>query len=199
MSEEVKQLKRRIEQLQSQNSSLQRQLNDKNKTGRRLENDVWDNIINRIQDTDYIASLISNGALTVYDESDNKQTLLHISAKYGNYEVVQLCLNLGSDLQKKDYWGKKPLDLARQSGFYHVEQLLLFSRMKSNVGKRVADTAFDIRKQDGINENILNQLALYKNVQRKKLFKDTLIDLMINIINKKLSFSDDLLSLCWEF
>ena len=65
-----------------------------------------------------------------------------------------------------------------------------------NVGNKIKITAETIHKQNGVNENILKELALIGE-QSKELFEKLLMEMMINIINKRLSFDDTLLNLCW--
>ena len=57
--------------------------------------------------------------------------------------------------------------------------------------------AEDIHSQNGIIDNILSQLSIIGE-QSKELFEKILMELMINIINEKLSFDDNLLNLCWK-
>eukprot|EP01084_Bolivina_argentea_P070309 127824_1 len=54
-----------------------------------------------------------------------------------------------------------------------------------------------VHKQDGIIDNILSELVMIGK-QSKELFEKTLMELMINIINKRLVFDDNLLNLCWK-
>ena len=57
-----------------------------------------------------------------------------------------------------------------------------------------------MKKQNGIISNILNEMNnVIKDKNEKNKFMDTLTKIMCNIIEKKLSFSDDLLNLCWIY
>eukprot|EP01084_Bolivina_argentea_P261720 442415_1 len=149
-------------------------------------------------DADYIKTLIKNKEITMFDTNKTGYTLLIIAARRGCYEIVQLCINLGANIDHIDNNGKTALINARESGYYQIEQLLLFSKMNATIGNKIKVTADIINKQNGINENISKQLSMYKKMNQKA-FKDTLMNIMINILSKKLSFSDDLLNLCWQF
>merc|ERR1712154_451103 len=104
---------------------------------------------------------------------------------------------MGADLNAKDHRGRTALDWARESGFYHIEQLLLFSKMNVNIGNEIKNTTNIIHQQNGINNNIFSELSLIGE-QSKELFEKILMELMINTINKRLSFSDNLLNYCWN-
>ena len=80
---------------------------------------------------------------------------------------------------------------------YSVEQLLLFAEMNASVGNEMKNTSNLIIKQDGINDNILNELDII-GAQSKELFQSIMMEIMINVITKRLTYSDDLLSLCWK-
>eukprot|EP01083_Nonionella_stella_P110064 321828_1 len=161
--------------------------------------EFWNDILSKCQtDEDYIKSLINTKQLTMTECDTDGRTLLLIAAKKGSYELVRLCLNLGADLHKTDKKGRSVLDLARGGAWTHVEQLLLFSQMNANIGNQIRNTADTINKQKGIAQNIMKELSSYDSTT-KQFFQDTMMDLMINIIKKKQSFSDDLLNLCWGF
>ena len=89
------------------------------------------------------------------------------------------------------------MDHAKDSGYCNVEQLVIFAQLNANIGNNIKNTAENIYKQNGIIDNILNELAQIGQ-QTKELFEKILMEIMINIINKRLSFSDNLLNLCWN-
>ena len=114
-----------------------------------------------------------------------------------SFFFVFLVLNCGADIDAQDYNGETALDHCRISGYHNVEQLILFSQLNAGVGNDIKDTAETIHKQNGIIDNIINQLTEIGD-QSKDLFEKILMELMINIINKRLSFDDNLLNLCWN-
>ena len=160
----------------------------------------WDDIYSKCRsDPLSIKKLISSGTLKMTDSNHLDRTLLLISAKKGSYELVELCLNLGANINHKDKGAKTAIDLAHDSGHYHIEQLLLFHKLNNKkMTEEIKENAFKINKQNGIINNILEQLSNYDETTRT-FFKDTLIDIMRNIISKKLAFSDLLLNLCCKF
>eukprot|EP01083_Nonionella_stella_P287946 980164_1 len=151
-----------------------------------------------LSDADEVISLIRNKTINVVDVDSKGKTLLLIASAAGSYQIVNLCLNLGADITHKDSKNHDAIYWAQQGAWSHVEQLLLFHKMDANVGNRVKNTAQYIKKQQGIIENISKALSSYDS-STQQFFKDTVIDLMTNLISNKLSFSDDLLNLCWEF
>eukprot|EP01083_Nonionella_stella_P174877 607421_1 len=160
--------------------------------------EFWTDVEHKIStDPDYVKGLVRNKVLTVFDRNPFGQTLLMLAAYTGSYEITRFCINHGADLKAKSSWNQTALDLCRQSGYCHVEQLLLFSAMNVSIGNDIKNTANTIHKQDGINDNILNELSLI-GAQSKNLFEKILMEIMINIINKRLSFSDTLMHLCWS-
>eukprot|EP01084_Bolivina_argentea_P283043 484653_1 len=158
----------------------------------------WDGLRKRSKlkwDPDQIKEMIRKKKINVFDVNVEGRTLLIEMVRHGLYEMVELTLNLGADPTHKDESGKMAIDYARKYTMYHIEQLLLFNSMNASASTRLNALSEEMNKQKGITENIMIQLAFYKN---KKLFKDILIDLMIKIISKKLAFSDDLLNICWK-
>eukprot|EP01084_Bolivina_argentea_P194418 333567_1 len=212
-NKEIEVLKQELETIKQEKNQLKNEnllINEKyqallkqNKTSPRHSNshsdDFWNTISREVEhNSDYIKSLIADKTLTMFDVNKNQETVLLIASKWGAYDIVQLCLNLGADIHHKDNVGKTALDWSRDGAWYHIEQLLLFAEMNATVGNQIRVTSSTISKQKGIAQNIINELALY-DTTTSQFFIDTIVDIMINIINKKQSFSDDLLDLCWQF
>eukprot|EP01083_Nonionella_stella_P097694 274595_1 len=144
---------------------------------------------------DLVKSLINDGTITMNDVNAEGTTLLIIAAGTGNYEMTQLCLNLGSDLNHRNDLGRSAMDAARRHP--HIELLLMLHSLDANVGDRIKDKSAELNQEEGIIENILSELALIGD-QSKELFESILLELMINIISKKRIFDDILLNLCWK-
>ena len=66
----------------------------------------------------------------------------------------------GADIDAKDERGKTPLDHSRESGFPHVEKLLLFAKLNVEAGNDIKEIAEKIAKQNGINENWLRSYRI---------------------------------------
>ena len=142
----------------------------------------------------YVKYLVSCGKILMNDTDRHNKTLLITAAQTGHYDIVQLCVNLGANIDFKDDSGKTAIDRARAGAWYHCEELLLFSQLSVNVSDRVKNTAFSMNKQNGITENIINEMDnVIKDKNDKDKFVHTLAKILCNIINKKLPFSDDLL------
>ena len=69
--------------------------------------------------------------------------------------------------------------------------------MKANTGNEIRDISKDIIKQQGINANITHELTVI-GAQSKELYEKILLELMINLINKRILFSDTMMNLCWN-
>eukprot|EP01084_Bolivina_argentea_P082326 149065_1 len=116
---------------------------------------------------------------------------------YGSYEVAQFCINSGANIDVEDDCGGTALSIARENGYYNIEQLIIFAKLNVNIGNAIKMHAETVHKQDGIIDNILSELVMIGK-QSKELFEKILMELMINIITKKLLFSDNLLNYCWH-
>eukprot|EP01084_Bolivina_argentea_P279516 477870_1 len=205
LQKENKSLVAKSSNLTHENEALQSEIKSlKQKTAsssmkNRYSAEFWQDIESKLKnDTDSIKSLIKNGTITMNDVSDNGSSLLHLAASHGNYDIVQLCINLGADLKyTTDGWMDTPLFRAHHAKAHHVEQLLTMNEMNASVGDRINKLSKDINKQNGITENILNELNGIGD-QTKEIFHKTLSEILINIISKRLIFSDDLLNLCWK-
>ena len=146
---------------------------------------------------DYVKSLISDGKISVSDTDKDDSTVLMWSSYLGHYDIAQLCVNLGANIDQKDRFGRTAIDWARFGAWHHCEQLLLFNKLNANVSDNVQNIAYNINKQNGIIENILNEMKNVINDENdQNEYMNTLTKILCNIIGKKLSFSDDLLNLC---
>ena len=77
-------------------------------------------VINR---THVIKRLVDEGADVNRQTRLNKDTPLHLAARYNNTEAVRLLLDIGADINLKNYNKKTPLDEAHKGS--KVERLLL--------------------------------------------------------------------------
>ena len=180
------------------NKQIQSTINVENESKNEHSGEFWKEVYELcLSDPDAIKTMIKNKTITLKDTDTTNRTILHMAAKRGAYQLAQFCINSGADLHAKNDDGLTPLDLARQSAYYNVEQLLLFAELNVNVGNEIRNISEEIHKQNGIIGNILSELVEIGQ-QSKELFERILMELMINIINKQLSFSDNLLNLCWN-
>ena len=187
---ECNSLKQEIESLKSQNP------NTNNNSHSR---EFWDDIDRKlITDPDAIKQLIKNGTITMNDRGPNKPRrhnwrLLEHALDAGNYDIIQLCLNLGADVNDVT---KKNLTFIPM-GAYHCEQLILSNDKGARAEDKIGSVISGVDRQNGIIENIMNELDNIGQ-QSKEIFEKVVIEMMINIIQEKLIFSDDLLGLCWK-
>eukprot|EP01083_Nonionella_stella_P087033 241976_1 len=193
---ENEKLRKQIEQLQKHANATSVKSPIETEVINRHGSEFWHQVeVNCLKDPDAVKALVKTKQITVNDLTPNKETLLHVAVMCGSYDMVQFCINTGFDMNHRDEWDNTPLENAKRRGHYHIEQLLSFNAMKVNVGKEVTDLAANINRQNGINQIISNELQLLD--EQKDLFEQILMKIMTNIIRKKLSFSDQLLSHCW--
>ena len=155
----------------------------------------WTNISSKLKnDTEAIKSMLKDGTI----KRSHINELFTRAAGAGNYEITQLCINLGANLRYTNNNQRTALGEARDNKQHHIEQLLNFKLLKANnIGQKINNISNNIDKQNGIINNILNGLSLIGK-QSEELFNKILMEVMINIINNKSVFSDDLLNLCWK-
>eukprot|EP01083_Nonionella_stella_P078691 215479_1 len=208
LKQKYQSLKRDIVSLKGENVSLnrenealkQKELEQKTETKHSLQ--FWLEIQNKCEQNDvqYIKSLIDSKTLSVSDVDDHFNhgfSLLHYAALNGAYEVVQLCISLGADITLQTKVGCTALQFANDKGHHAIKQLLHFTAMKANTGERIREKADDLTKQNGIIENIMNEIKSYDDTTRE-FFEDTLLDLVNKVVRKKVIFSDDWLCLAWK-
>eukprot|EP01083_Nonionella_stella_P058529 153245_1 len=192
-----------IDQLQLENQRLRQQLESNTASPVEVEanrhgTEFWIQIkVNCLKDPEAVKALVKTKEITVNDLTKNKETLLNVAASVGSYDIVQFCINAGFDTNHKDKWGKTPLGNAKRGGHHHIEQLLLFNAMNLSLGNEVKHLAERMHRQNGINQNITNELQSIGE-PRNTLFETTLMGMMTNLITKQLSFCDQLLSQCWD-
>eukprot|EP01084_Bolivina_argentea_P241220 405007_1 len=117
-------------------------------TQQRYSEEFWEDVTEKLKnDTDYIKSLIRDGTIRMNDVSGRRHSLLQYAAYWGNYEITQLCINLGSNLHHIDAFNMTPLKWARAGAAHHIEQLILLSQMEANVGDRVKNLSSSINRQ----------------------------------------------------
>eukprot|EP01084_Bolivina_argentea_P240393 403881_1 len=154
----------RIHKLEQRNKELEStNIHKPNVTPNRHGEEFWQNIYDKMnRNPDYIKNLVKKKILTMEDTDGLGRTLLLVSAKYGSYNIAQFCLNCGADINFRELIGLKrdAITLAREFTNYHIEQLLLFSKLNADIGDEIRDTGNIINKQNGINENIINELSL---------------------------------------
>ena len=199
MQAENQRLKQEVERLKSHVKSLESKISSQ--ISHNHPQTFWSDLENKLQtDTDYVKGLVKDGTINMKDMDNTGKTLLHYAAWYGNYEIAQLCLNLGADINQTARFNWKqitPAQFAKESNADNIAQLLLFAQTKANVGDKIIDISQSLLKQDSIIDNIMNELSLIGE-QSKDLCIKTMTEITINLISKKLVFSDDLLNLCWK-
>eukprot|EP01083_Nonionella_stella_P141671 437008_1 len=199
LKQKYQSLKRDIVSLKGENVSLnrenealkQKELEQKAETKHSREFWIEIGVKCSQNDVQYIKSLIDSKTLSVSDVDDHFNhgfSLLHYAASNGAYEIVQLCINLGADVTLEDKLGHTALFWADEKDHHAVKQLLHFAAMKANTGERIREKADDLTKQNGIIENIMNEINSYDDTTRE-FFEDTLLDLVNKVVRKKVIFS----------
>ena len=203
--EECKKLREKLQQLKKGNESLKSKQYDEENNIRHTQ-EFWDDIERKlIVDPDAIKQLIRNGTIKMEDKSpkqydigkdynigkdyanEKHKRLIDYALDVGNYDISQLCLNLGAIPPETNEYSTKP---------HHCQQLISSSNNGANIGDKIENITSKINQQNGIIENIMNELNNIGD-QSKEIFNKIIIEMMINIIEKKLIFCDDLLVLSW--
>merc|ERR1712228_769243 len=135
---------------------------------------------------------MGTGKMTVYDtdETTYNRTLLLTATVMGAYDLAQFLINNGADIDAKDDKEQTALTMSRNLGWPHIEKLLLFAKMNTDAGNEIKDIVDKIQQQNGIN-NCLSMELSDIGEQSKKLYDETLMELMIRMITKRKTFSDD--------
>lgn len=114
----------------------------------------------------------------------NQNTLLHKAAKNNRVQMVKRLLNYGLDHSAKNFFGKTPLDVAREFGHPEVVRILKEEQVKALLlfkSKNIELNFYsyklnqlDISQLNVQNKNgdtILHQIARIRNTRSKKLFQ----------------------------
>ena len=130
-SDELAKITKQLEEERNEKELLREQLNaiSSTKTIKTIEHtgDFWSGIKNNCFrksgpfGTDSIKMMIKTGKMTVHDTNYWKQTLLHVAAQKGAYDLAQFLINNGADLDAKSDENKTALDVCRRSGYSHIE------------------------------------------------------------------------------
>ena len=161
--------------------------------------DFWKDIDARVakNDIDFIKSLINDKTINMFDTNKEKQTLLLLSSKYGSYEITQLCLNLGCDINHMDKDNKTALNYAIDGHYYHIQQLLINNAFNKNHINKIKHLSTNINTQKFIINGLIKSLSIHKS--NEKLFRIMFVDILENLIENKLPLSDDMLMIAWKF
>eukprot|EP01083_Nonionella_stella_P267754 904665_1 len=212
-----------IQQLKKENEALRKQLNEllaqvesktddvdikqepptkpKNALEFKTEYQLWNAIDQHIRagDEDFIRQLLNQGLVTVNSvpKRGNRRSMLHIASNNGCYRIAQMLLNLGADVNYKSRFpSRDALQCAQSNGHYHVEKLLMLSKMDASASDQVNGIANKLNTQKGI-IHYLYQAAHAR--QDEEVIFDGIVDIMIDVINKRQAFSDDILNLALDY
>eukprot|EP01084_Bolivina_argentea_P194705 334116_1 len=173
---------------------------EKNKYKYMSEYKLWTEIDKRIQqdDVDFIRQLLNDGIVDVNSTPSGgmKKSMLQLAASNGQYKIVQMLLNLGADVNYKYKFMKDSLTMAQKKGHYHVEKLLMLSKMDASASEQINNIATTLNKQSGY------MYYMFKSAESKgnsDIVFGGLVDIMIDIINNRQAFSDDILNMAFDY
>merc|ERR1712228_466630 len=194
---QLKEGQKREEELKKQNESLRSASSSKIK---KIEHsaEFWTNIQSNCAKktgpfgSDSIKTMIKTGKMTVYDidQTSRNRTLLITAACQGAYDLAQFLINNGADIDAKDTEDCDALYGAQVNGYPHIEKLLLFAKMNMEAGNEIKDIVDKIQQQNGINECLSEELSDIGQ-QSKQLYDETTMELMIRMISKRKTLSDN--------
>eukprot|EP01083_Nonionella_stella_P039580 107637_1 len=207
--EQLKQLNELLAQVQSKTDDVdikEQPTKPKNPLEFKTNSDLWKAIDQHIRarDEDFIRQLLNQGLVTVNSvpqRLSRTPTMLHIASTHGCYRIAQMLLNLGADVnyipKKGPSWMVADVvQLAQRSGHYHVEKLLMMSKLDASASDQINAIANKLNTQKGITH------YLYEAAQTRQngdIIFDGIVDIMIQIINKRQAFSDDILNFALDY
>ena len=106
--------------------------------------------------------------------------------------IHDLSINLGYDMGLEI-----ALEIAIACNYDNIAHLFSLALTKSDAGERIQNMSQSIIQQNSIIENMLNELSLIGE-QSKEIYIKSTQEMIMNLMMKRLVFSDDLLVLCWR-
>eukprot|EP01084_Bolivina_argentea_P136561 240503_1 len=142
-------LRKELDAMKEENQRLKQKLPETQRNP--LTNEFWSILRQNVRDNnvDYIKQLINDRKLDMMDKDSEGMTLLLIAAKIGSYDIVQLCINLGADIDKEDTSKMTALKIAKKRGFPDIEELLIMNLLKTELGERIENTTNDLLRKQG--------------------------------------------------
>eukprot|EP01083_Nonionella_stella_P045237 121579_1 len=189
-----------IDQNETEQESKENQSNVKHKKAKKrkkkrtkLQKQTYERFVSALKkmSINECKEIIESARIDVTDEDFMGRTLLMQSAMYGQYEMCEVLLNMGSDIHHRDKSNQTAIHHARDGAYYHVEQLLYFHSLGADMGQRVQLITKQINKQNGIIKN------MFAASDSKHLSLDNIVQIMVHLIQQKLAFSDDMLAVAW--
>eukprot|EP01084_Bolivina_argentea_P255353 429470_1 len=204
-----------------------RQQQEDEKEDKEKTKQFWDYLDQKLEEADieYIKELVRKKEIKMDDVNSQGRNLLMLSTTYGSYELVAMCINLGADIDHQDNSRKTALKIAQESGYPDIEELILMNLLKTELGQRIENTTNDLLRKKGINNNfkrILNKLFAENKTEEKEdesyrtkavsntflsemtdVYKkevlETLMRVTLKSIENKISFSDDILYIAFQY
>ena len=94
------------------------------------------------------ASADASSKLFIANSGLGKDTLLHIAARYGYKEIVELLISEGADVNAKDENSWTPLHFAARHGHKEVVELLIAKGADVNAKNNFEDTPLDVARTE---------------------------------------------------
>ncbi|XP_045606736.1 transient receptor potential cation channel subfamily A member 1 homolog isoform X2 [Procambarus clarkii] len=124
-------------------------------------------LLQKAEDNDFDAcqNLLEKGAIVNIEDEKTKLTALHIAAKNGQHDILNLLLTKGADCNAQDNTGHSPLHLAVTKDYpFCCEILLKCTDLKVNIQNKTLDTPLHRAAKEG-RIHICTMILQHNNIE----------------------------------
>eukprot|EP01083_Nonionella_stella_P161336 528300_1 len=166
---------------------------------KRKAKNLWKELENQIQDEniEYVKKLIQIKKAQINDNTQwNGRTMLMMASEHGQYDICCMLINLGADVTMTTKYDdtRDAQYFAHKMGHYHIERLLLISSFGGESSAKIKNVIKTFKTQQAIAADFIEYLD-----ESKSDWMENMVKYVCRLIEKKMAFSDDMLSLCWNY
>eukprot|EP01084_Bolivina_argentea_P318162 551712_1 len=193
----------------SSKKKKKKKANDK----KRKATQLWKELETQIKDgnIEYVKKLIQLNKVKINDNTQwNGRTILMMSSENGQYDICSMLINLGADVTMTTKYDstRDATYFAHKMGHYHIERLLLISSFGGESSAKINEIIERLKKQQAMNKHFIKSVVEKKtdtgndtnvNVNIYIEWLEQMCLYLCDLIQNKMVFSDDMLSLCWNY